>query len=117
MTKPWPEYLSEIEARANAATAGPWRTCCYKPNQVERADGCSEAHNISETDWNKDASFIAAARDDIPRLVARVKELEEALRKVSTKCWPDKDEANYSIYRWPKIVEIQETARAVLEKK
>ena len=50
------QQLAEIEARANAATEGPWTI------EVTNAD------------------FFAAARADVPALVAEVRKLREALQ-------------------------------------
>jgi hypothetical protein len=56
------KQLTEIEARVSAATPGPWTTY----------DDDSEA----------DAEFIAHAREDIPALLAEVKQLREQVRVV-----------------------------------
>src|SRR5688572_18272771 len=79
------EELSAIEARANAATAGPWSTCfpgdpvavvaeidrkdypdlipvLVKPDLDEEASGLVK--------WVEDIIFAAHARSDVPALVA-----------------------------------------------
>lgn len=67
--------LDAIEARANAATPGPWRVgATYDPEinvDVTNADG-----NLVGP---KDEDFIAAAREDVPALVAEVRRLRAAL--------------------------------------
>ena len=87
------EQLDEIEARANAATPGPWhwedwaeddgdnRFALVAPPET-RPGGPSEwfpdlghlliqdeDHNISE----QDRAFIAHAREDVPRLIAELR--------------------------------------------
>lgn len=76
----WTDYLAEIEARANAATAGPWQTR-FLSRMMRAARSVNDVMFSTEegADWF-DSEFIAAARTDIPRLIARVRELEEGLR-------------------------------------
>lgn len=103
MTK---EELDAIEARANAATPGPWvaKPVDYAPDRYagietvyKRAPHYDEepeeyrgAIGIVETDGGNyppqgpDAVFIAAARSDVPALVAEVKRLREALERQPT---------------------------------
>ena len=76
------QELSEIEARANAATEGPWRA---EYANITSADvvGPLDADLVQRKYGGRaqylvaDAEFIAAARTDIPALVAEVR----ALRK------------------------------------
>ena len=76
--------LDAIEARANAATPGPWLVlrgmdCTH----VRAQDGHFETGCIN---WDgrdaSDADFIAAARTDIPALIARVREQEQEIAKL-----------------------------------
>lgn len=67
------KYLDEIEARANAATDGPW---VHNPiNGVHTPIGSCVAtthrHDIGER--RNDAAFIAASRTDVPALVAALR--------------------------------------------
>jgi hypothetical protein len=78
--------LDEIEARANAATPGPWEayfTLHGDPMVVEQGQGPFGAVTLPSTapdDYGKaNAEFIAHAREDIPALVQRVRELEQTL--------------------------------------
>ena len=66
--------LDEIEARANAATPGPWT-----PQTIRLIDGV-DLPDATVAQWQRDAAFIAAARTDVPALSARVRELEAELR-------------------------------------
>ena len=87
------EWLDEIEARANAATPGPWRPVyedAFNPAEDDDVDK-RDAYWVAGPDyvertydgysfWNKaDAEFVAAAREDIPRLCRGVRELYNAL--------------------------------------
>jgi len=71
MTK---QELNEIEARANAATDGPWMS-------VDSFIGVEDAEDqaIGETGRDKDAVFIAHARTDVPALIAEVRRLQGEL--------------------------------------
>jgi hypothetical protein len=64
------DRLAEIEDRANAATRGPWSD--FWPDQCCRYR-CVEPvmHDIDVSRW--DAEFIAAARQDVPALVAALR--------------------------------------------
>lgn len=76
--------LDALEALANAATPGPWKqdwTWIGKhemPMSIEANDGLRVIGTLDE--WEDqcpaDSRFIAAARDAVPRLIARVRELE-----------------------------------------
>ena len=85
--------LDEIEARANAATPGPWtydEECGYvevppcgaiefKPGWERSVHFLARVHNNhveGEDGLGFDGAFIAAARTDVPALIARVRELD-----------------------------------------
>lgn len=72
-----PEYLTAIEQRANAATPGPWRldhgdVIADEPGYGPV--GIAEVIGVRDT---ADAAFIAKAREDVPSLLAYVRELEQ----------------------------------------
>jgi cell division septum initiation protein DivIVA len=86
--------LDAIERRANAATPGPWtyhEGCGYvevppcgaiefKPGWERSVHFLARVHNNhveGEDGLGFDGAFIAAARTDVPQLVARVRELED----------------------------------------
>lgn len=74
-----PLNLDEIEARANAATPGPWegkRNGGVYAGDMEPVfeTGCGCCSDPDLTDEN--SAFIASARTDVPALIARVRELE-----------------------------------------
>lgn len=93
--------LDAIEARANAATPGPWLVVgpCGDCGRFHAAEARFE-REVGEfgayyASWHPaidgctpdggrehDADFIAAARTDIPALVAEVRRLREALNEV-----------------------------------
>lgn len=81
--------LDEIEARANAATQGPWEWHPYMGSGATLAKPNRPFHelNILKTtdDWPPvaaDAEFIAAARTDVPALLAEVRRLQAAVERV-----------------------------------
>jgi hypothetical protein len=89
--------LDEIEARANAATKGPWRWVDEYPDEADgsfvRLLEAPEARGVPaynvlahRTFWRISESnleFIAHAREDVPALVGRVRELEESLDEIA----------------------------------
>lgn len=80
--------LDEIEARANAATEGPWETgralCCSDRGWVcdgtgrHFLNGSSRRTEVMDVN---DAEFIAHARADVPSLVAEVRRLRAEREK------------------------------------
>ena len=78
--------LDEIERRANAATPGPWtgkvNNCVEAGDEAvfETGCGCCTDSTLSE----ENAAFIAAARTDVPALIARVRELEAECERMKT---------------------------------
>jgi hypothetical protein len=88
------DELAAIEARANAATPGPWREV------AESGDWWIEHTNDDTREWEyvcsaglidpqagpwkrqEDIDFVVAARTDIPALVAEVRRLREIERAV-----------------------------------
>jgi len=88
--------LDEIEARANAATPGPWTYhdgCGYvevppygaiefKPGWERSVHFLARVHNNhveGEDGLGFDGAFIAHARTDVPALVAEVRRLRKLL--------------------------------------
>ena len=80
-----PEDLDAIEARASKATAGPWVTKVIPHGTLllrgDESAPLKERHpqGALQVEPFSDAEFIAAARENIPALVARVRELTAAL--------------------------------------
>jgi hypothetical protein len=87
--------LRAIEERANGASDGPWKveTGRYGPEIKTAHNGVAWSSDISPQVWECDdeedgcpdharevqrtAEFIAAARDDVPRLIAELRQLRE----------------------------------------
>lgn len=72
------ERLAEIEARANAATPGPW----WPEHRGVMAEGVEIVDDCAVAGWDaypENQAFIAAARTDVPALVAEVRRLTAAL--------------------------------------
>jgi hypothetical protein len=88
--KAYSERLAEIEARANAATNGPWYADVTRyhrrPASEQEVVVATDTMSIVRLSGSKgfheeampDAEFIAHARQDVPWLLARVRELEAA---------------------------------------
>lgn len=91
-----PERLAEIEARAEAATEGPWK--CWngwpaKPMACERIgpDGGGGLHGVPDIHGCvEDLEFAAHARQDIPDLLAYLRELEEETKRLEAELWEAK---------------------------
>lgn len=85
-----PDDLKAIEDRAAKATPGPWsargRDVEYssKDIRVATVDGGYFTEGKSGANQEIDAEFIAAARTDIPELVAEIKQLSEEREAVQT---------------------------------
>ncbi len=95
-----PEQLAEIEVRADAATAGPWQISIddfYIESTTVFDDVNEPTHDreprlILETlpDADADTTFIAAARADVPALLAHIREQDAriaAAREAASKPW------------------------------
>ena len=67
--------LNEIEARANAATDGPWEGIRYPDGLLGRVIASDELGVCIAEDFpdDADAEFIAHARTDVPALVAALR--------------------------------------------
>src|SRR5689334_25182213 len=84
--------LDEIERRAAAATAGPWRWGLRDPDVIESATDIDpdyqEPRKIIETDsrhhppGDNDGDFTIARRVDVPRLVAEVLPQRAHLKRI-----------------------------------
>jgi hypothetical protein len=82
--------LAAIRARANAATPAPWRAGSREtwhvfgaigdPSLMAPVLGRVVCRINQHFPHEADAAFIAAARTDVPALVARVEALERAIR-------------------------------------
>lgn len=83
------EQLAEIEARAAAATAGPWETYAFDESQrpiigLPYSGGKQELIAVVSVGSYRprgfeNLDFIIAARTDVPALVAEVRRLRAAL--------------------------------------
>ena len=93
--------LNEIEARANAATEGPW--------EWDPQDGWLGTEDEVTVGWKwgtltqeGDGQFIAHARTDVPALVAALRAvLEVHKRKVTMFNFATYDECEDCEYDWP----------------
>ena len=70
--------LNEIEARAKAATPGPW---VYDTAEIMSIDKAVVSAEYPEDGFDNEANgqFCAHAREDIPALIAEVRHLKACL--------------------------------------
>lgn len=111
------ERLAEIRAREQAATLGPWKaTRVYEITSHCLPDGHLIIGEVDEDGTRNDATFIAAARQDVPDLLAEVERLRA--------CVAELDEPDYPLVRvkvrWddpvlPEVGVIAVWARTTLE--
>jgi hypothetical protein len=88
MTEPMPLDLEPIKARDAAATPGPWKPTAYRvyapadpvPDRILAACWRPWGPVTGPGSIEADAAFIAAARTDVPELVAEVEQLRDDLR-------------------------------------
>jgi hypothetical protein len=80
--------LEAIRKRAEAATEGPWysedNSVVYSEKVVDRKYG--EPVEVADTSCGPDignAEFIAHAREDVPKLLAEVERLRDALEDIA----------------------------------
>ena len=64
--------IAEIEARAHAATPGPWRPAGPDGDEVAQMGSARRIRSL------EDAAFIAAARTDVPALLTEIRRLRAA---------------------------------------
>lgn len=77
-----PAELDAIEARANAATPGPWTQRDVDAHMIRGPKReVLYAYDAFGGDGLANAAFIAAARADVPALVAEVRALRGVLRE------------------------------------
>ncbi|MEE4545264.1 hypothetical protein V2S66_25255 [Streptomyces sp. V4-01] len=82
-----PEQLAEIRARMDAAAPGPWETDTYAEYDSSTSIGVANASDLWIVPLQQldpaDAAFIAAARTDVPALLAEVDRLRSAARSAA----------------------------------
>lgn len=76
------EMLARVEGRAAAATAGPWKSFIEGRDHESGSDFIRTAGDDIELSGatKADQDFIAAARQDVPRLVNEIRRLRARLR-------------------------------------
>lgn len=81
-----PAELDAIEARASAATPGPWVFALPTQGgfvvwvQATHLGPCRMMVDVTCVENENDAAFIAACRTDVPALVTEVRRLHQELR-------------------------------------
>ena len=80
--------LAAIRARCEVATPGPWRYRSWLESQWSGSThhvvetGVGLPGNVVNDASEQDAAFIAHAREDLPRLLARLEEMRGALTEI-----------------------------------
>lgn len=83
------EELAAIEERADAATPGPWRISRLRDgSDLVMSDGApagvvADCRDERGFNGDPDATFIAAARSDVPALLAEVRRLRASIAAFS----------------------------------
>lgn len=79
------DELNRLEALANAATPGPWRHQTAANADAPDDHGAVKAGGALLIDDapDVDCAFVCAARDAVPALVAEVRRLRAALKKIA----------------------------------
>lgn len=123
------DRLSEIRARCDAATPGPWDIGGIRKNLIQTANApfcevCTVrgGSSFQEIDGQQksNAAFIAHAREDIPYLLSEIERLKQA-NKISEDAWDgcalDAAEAQIAVLtaRAEKAEAERDTYRAALE--
>ena len=72
------EQIDAIKARVEAATPGPY-TVGYECDGNGAHEILAGGHVIAKVDYDKNADFIAHAREDIPALLDEVRRLRDVL--------------------------------------
>lgn len=72
------EELQAIRERVEKATAGPWQIGKQSPNGLNNV-GTMDGLLTAQTTDESNASFIAHAREDIPKLLAEIERLRGRL--------------------------------------
>ena len=84
--------LDEIEARANAATEGPWMGIRYPDGFLGRVIGGNGFGVAEDFPDDADAEFIAHARTDVPALVAALRGVLEVHKCLAPSWEKERDE-------------------------
>ncbi|SET43222.1 hypothetical protein SAMN05216389_11154 [Oceanobacillus limi] len=85
------EQLAEIRERAEKAMEGPWRIGKQSPNGAQNVGTMGGLLTAQTTDLDN-ATFIAHAREDIPKLVAEIERLRKQLTLIHSDTFYEDDE-------------------------
>lgn len=93
MTSTWNEYLAEAENRSTRTElpGEPWTF--DEEGSVWDVHGrhiAKASNEIAVVERDAVAALVSASRTDVPRLIARIHELEEALKWYANWDWSDK---------------------------
>jgi hypothetical protein len=109
------QQLDEIQARAQAATPGPWTTDGWEIYQGAEEDSPNLLTWVGETcradDYDgsrRDAEFIAHARTDVPALLDELKQARAAIARVRRLCADPVHQ--YTVHRSDVLAALDEPA-------
>lgn len=77
------EELAAIQARADAATTGPWTPFENLGVEIVSPRAVVARMMAASNQWRGDTYFIAHAREDVPALLAEVKRLRSQIQEGS----------------------------------
>ena len=93
--------LNEIEARANAATEGPWEGIRYPDGLLGRVIGGNGFGVAEDFPADADAEFIAHARADVPDMAAALRAVLELHKREESPSGDYCDECFPNEWHWP----------------
>lgn len=74
-------YLDELERLCDAATPGPWSDANWEISGPDR-EVIFDIPDVAADVAQADAAFVAAARHALPKLIAKVRELQAELDRI-----------------------------------
>ena len=93
--------LDEIEARANAATVGPWMGIMYPDGFLGRVIGGNGFGVAEDFPDDADAEFIAHARADVPDMAAALRAVLKLHKREESPSGYYCDECFPNEWAWP----------------
>ncbi|WP_259406038.1 hypothetical protein [Shouchella clausii] len=84
MNRPTDEQWAEIRERCDKATEGPWKIGRQSPNGLNNV-GTTRGLLTAQTTDEKNAEFIAHAREDVPLLLAEINRLNRKLAMLESR--------------------------------
>lgn len=80
------DRLDQMQARADAATQGPWFTDAGGDTGVYTAPRpTADSADVASAHWREDEVFIAASRSDVPALVSALRAVLDLHQKATAR--------------------------------